>query len=64
MKKGSLHYSRDTLTGTVGWVTGSEGPPGLVGFQTFKGEIFQTFEAFYGFKSTHNISRGFLLPKN
>lgn len=26
MNKGSSLYSRDPLTGTVGWVTGSEGP--------------------------------------
>lgn len=57
-KKGSLLYSRDPLTGTVGWVTSSEGPPGLVGFETFKEDIFHTFVAFY---ATYIVSQGFLL---
>lgn len=61
MKKGSLLYSRDPLTGTVGWVTSSEGPPGLVGFETFKEDIFHTFVAFYAFKSTYIVSQGLLL---
>lgn len=55
-------YSRDPLTGTMGWVTGREGPHGLVGFETFKKDIFHTFVAFYAFKTTYIVSsQGILL---